>query len=78
MLRATNTGVTALIDDRGVVLGQLPTFTEGILQGEAVPRSGATPYVLVGNRAALGLALTMMAVALLLALWPVRRHPGVA
>lgn len=68
MLRATNTGVTALIDDRGVVLDRLPSFTEGVLQGEAVPRSGTTPYILVGNRAALALALALIAVALILAL----------
>src|SRR5260221_3023469 len=31
MLRATNTGVTAIIDPRGKVVARLPQFTEGIL-----------------------------------------------
>ena len=53
MLRATNTGVTAIIDDRGHVTGQLPTFAEGVLQGSVQARAGTTPYVRVGNLIAL-------------------------
>jgi apolipoprotein N-acyltransferase len=49
MLRATNTGMTAIIDPRGRVVAQLPQFTEGILSGEAQGYSGATPYVRWGN-----------------------------
>jgi apolipoprotein N-acyltransferase len=49
MLRATNTGVTAIIDPRGKVVAKLPQFTEGILEGEVQGHSGATPYVRVGN-----------------------------
>ena len=49
MLRATNTGITAIIDARGEVLARLPQFTEGILSGEAQGYSGATPYVRWGN-----------------------------
>ena len=49
MLRATNTGVTAIVDSRGDVIARLPTFTEGVLNGKAQGRSGATPYVLAGN-----------------------------
>ncbi|MFM9970944.1 MAG: apolipoprotein N-acyltransferase [Burkholderiales bacterium] len=49
MLRATNTGVTAIIDQRGNVEAQLPLFSEGVLHGNAQAFSGATPYVRVGN-----------------------------
>jgi apolipoprotein N-acyltransferase len=49
MLRATNTGMTAIIDPRGKVIVQLPQFTEGILTGEARGYTGATPYVKWGN-----------------------------
>jgi apolipoprotein N-acyltransferase len=49
MLRATNTGMTAIVDPHGRVVGRLPQFTEGILSGEAQGYSGATPYVRWGN-----------------------------
>lgn len=49
MLRATNTGVTAIIDSHGRVAGRLPAFTEGALHGVVQGRAGATPYVLLGD-----------------------------
>ena len=49
MLRATNTGVTAIIDTRGVVTARLPAFTEGALTGTVMGYRGATPYVRIGN-----------------------------
>jgi apolipoprotein N-acyltransferase len=49
MLRATNDGVTALIDHDGAVLGRLPQFQPAVLTGEVQPREGSTPYVRVGN-----------------------------
>jgi apolipoprotein N-acyltransferase len=44
MLRATNTGATAIIDHRGVVSAQLPPFTRGVLDGEVQGRTGLTPF----------------------------------
>jgi len=44
MLRATNTGATALIDHRGRVLQELPRHTRGVLLAEAEGRRGVTPY----------------------------------
>ncbi len=49
MVRATNTGVTAAIDEKGRVVARLPQFTRGELLADPVPRSGATPYVRWGN-----------------------------
>ncbi len=49
MLRATNTGVTAIIDPRGNVVASLPQFTEGVLGGEVQGYGGASPYVRSGN-----------------------------
>jgi apolipoprotein N-acyltransferase len=51
MLRATNTGVTAIIDQRGRVTARLPAFTEGILEEKVQGHTGASPYVLAGNYA---------------------------
>jgi len=44
MLRATNTGATAIIDHHGVVTAQLPAFTRGVLEGEVQGRVGITPF----------------------------------
>ena len=57
MLRATNTGMTAIIDHRGRVAAALQPFTQGTLNGAAQGRSGATPYVRWGNMPLVLLAL---------------------
>ncbi len=44
MLRATNTGATAIIDHRARVLAQLPPFTQGVLEGKVQGREGLTPF----------------------------------
>jgi apolipoprotein N-acyltransferase len=49
MLRANNTGITALIDEKGRALRMLPPFRPGVLTGSAQGMQGATPYVRWGN-----------------------------
>ena len=49
MLRATNTGATAVIDRDGRVLAEVPHFTLATLDGEAQGYTGTTPYVRWGN-----------------------------
>ena len=44
MLRATNTGATAVIDHRGVVTAALEPYTQGTLEGIVQGRRGLTPY----------------------------------
>jgi apolipoprotein N-acyltransferase len=44
MLRATNTGATAIIDHQGRVTAQLPRFTQGSLVGRYEGRHGLTPF----------------------------------
>ncbi len=65
VLRATNTGVTAIIDARGNLLDRLPLFTEGILEGEIQGYAGATPYVRWGNAPMLAASLGLLGIALL-------------
>ncbi len=48
-LRATNTGITAVLGPDGKVIAQLPQFTEGILTTSVQAYSGKTPYVIWGN-----------------------------
>jgi apolipoprotein N-acyltransferase len=68
MLRATNTGLTAIIDAKGRVLASLPLFTAGSLSGAVQGYAGSTPYVRWGNAPVLalwgGLGLVLLAAAL--------------
>jgi apolipoprotein N-acyltransferase len=66
MVRATNTGVTAAIDERGRVAARLATFTHGIATSTIVPRSGLTPYARTGDAAAIALAVAAIALGALL------------
>jgi apolipoprotein N-acyltransferase len=56
-LRATNTGMTAIIDPKGRLVRLLPADVRGALTGTAQGYAGATPYVRWGNGAILVLAL---------------------
>ncbi|MCG5536399.1 apolipoprotein N-acyltransferase [Ectothiorhodospira mobilis] len=49
MLRATNTGVSAVIGHRGEVLARSPQFTTHILTARVQPRAGITPYARWGD-----------------------------
>ena len=64
MLRATNTGATAIIDARGEVVAQLPYLTAGALNGQVQGYEGATPFIRYGNWPTLVLAgLLLLAAA---------------
>ena len=65
MLRATNSGMTAIIDHHGNITAALPAFTQGVLKGVAQGRAGATPYVRWGNAPVLVLALLLCALSML-------------
>jgi apolipoprotein N-acyltransferase len=60
MLRATNSGVTAIISDRGKLVAAAPLFEQAEVTGKITPMRGRTPYVAWGDApviAGLGLAL---------------------
>jgi len=65
MLRATNTGVTAVVDPRGAVVAAAPGFTIATVTHLVQGYSGATPYVRWGNYLALAFCLAMIAAAAL-------------
>jgi apolipoprotein N-acyltransferase len=44
MLRATNTGATAIVDHRGVVAARLPSHARAVLDGRVEGRTGVTPF----------------------------------
>lgn len=45
MVRATNNGVTVLIDPQGQITEQIPAFKEAVLYGEVTPMQDLTPYL---------------------------------
>ncbi len=49
LLRATNTGITAIIGPDGVIRERGPQFETLVLRGDIEPRGGSTPYVRWGN-----------------------------
>ena len=69
MLRATNTGMTAVIAADGSLQAVLPPFTRGVLHSEVRGHQGMTPYARFGN---LGFLL-LAGLCLLVSQWPRRR-----
>ena len=49
MIRATNTGATAVISPTGEIIDQIPLFEEGVLNSYAQGYRGITPYIKYGN-----------------------------
>lgn len=70
VLRATNTGATAIIDARGRLLAQLPYLSRGVLRGEVRGYAGDTPYLRYGDAPALAAIVLALAGA-----WLVRVRP---
>jgi len=78
MLRATNTGATAIIDHRAQVVAQLPPFTQGVLDGRVQGREGLTPFAWWSSRFGLWpwLALAGAVIGLCLSVPRAPAHPG--
>jgi apolipoprotein N-acyltransferase len=63
MLRATNTGATAIIGPHGEVTQLLPYNTADVLDGEVQGYTGDTPFVRFGNLPALGTVFVLLLAA---------------
>jgi len=66
LARATNTGVSAIIDDRGRILARGPQFQEKVIRGEIQPLRGLTPYARFGDFPVLILMVPLLAFGLFL------------
>lgn len=64
MLRAANTGISAIIDHRGRVTATSRQFVATTVKGPVQPMQGATPFVTWGNSAIVGLAGLLVLLAL--------------
>jgi len=67
LLRATNTGITAIIGPDGALRARAPQFETTVLAGEVRPLRGATPYVRLGDRALAALLAALLATGVWLA-----------
>lgn len=65
MLRATNTGKTAVVDPAGQVVAQLPSFSADALAAEVRGYTGLTPFARWGNWPVVALALLLLGSAAL-------------
>jgi apolipoprotein N-acyltransferase len=61
LLRAANDGVSAIVGPDGRIVTAAPEFKPAVLRGTIEPRRGDTPYLLLGNWLALGLAALALA-----------------
>lgn len=58
-IRATNTGITAIIDHKGGIVSMAPQFERTVLRGEVPMMTGLTPFVRFGSYPMLALALLL-------------------
>ena len=63
LLRATNTGISAIIGPQGEVRAESPQFVRHVLTASITPRAGATPYVRLGNAAVVALCALLLGFA---------------
>lgn len=73
LLRATNNGITGIVDPHGAVLARLPRFEAGVLTGEYRVMRGRTPFNRLGPYPLYGVLLL---VGLVLAATGRRSAPG--
>ena len=75
MLRSTNTGVTAIIDAKGHVQGELPYYRLATLETEIQGMNGITPYIRFGNHLAIIACLIFFFAGATLAHYRLTRTP---
>ena len=71
MIRATNTGISALVTPDGRVVASIPSFETGVLEAPLPPLQGLTPYARWRDWP----VLVLLALVLVIA-WRVRRGRG--
>ena len=63
VLRSTTTGISAVIDPRGVVRDHLPRLQGGRIDGVIPPAAAPTPFARLGHWLSLGWAMVFLALA---------------
>lgn len=73
LLRATNTGVSGIVDHKGRVISTMPAYEQGTVTGEVKVLKGTTPYAKYGNL----LVISFVSVLLLLIYLVLRRKNSI-
>ncbi len=60
LLRAANDGVSAVIDAQGKVVAEAPEFQPAVLRSKFTPRTGDTPYLVLGDGLILGISALLL------------------
>ena len=60
IIRAANTGISAIIDKNGLILKEISLDTEGLISGEVYPSKGISPYMRFGDYPVLMLIFSIM------------------
>ena len=69
LLRATNTGITAVVDPMGKVVARSPQFQRSTLTAMVQPRTGVTPYVRWGDTPPIVLAFALLTFCIAAGRW---------
>ena len=60
LLRATNTGVSGIVDHKGKIISTVPVYEQGVVSGEVKIMKGTTPYVQYGNNVLIGIISALL------------------
>ncbi|MEX0941119.1 MAG: apolipoprotein N-acyltransferase [Pseudomonadales bacterium] len=71
LVRGTNNGITAIINESGEIEDRLPQFEQGVLRGNVEMMQGQTLYSSHGNLPMLVLVLTLLGGMLVIRFWHV-------
>ncbi|MRI32843.1 apolipoprotein N-acyltransferase [Endozoicomonas sp. OPT23] len=63
LIRATNDGITALVNEKGQEVTRIERFKEGVLKGKAMVMEGTTPFMNFGSWPVLFLSLLLIFLA---------------
>ena len=73
MLRATNTGMTAIIRPDGEIASVAAPFTQQVLEGMVQDYQGLTPYMQHGNQPVISSCIALLLLAIGLGAWQRRQ-----
>jgi len=68
LVRATNTGISAIIGPKGNLEMQAPQFETAVIVGDVMPMIGGTPYIYVGDTPVIVSAIFALVIAVLVSL----------
>ena len=60
VIRAANTGISAIIDKNGLIIKEISLDIEGLINGEVYPSKGVSPYMYFGDYPVLMLIFSIM------------------